>query len=94
MSTEKKTYRSYEDLPLALSAEEITKILNISRTKAYTLFHREDFPFIRIGRRQIIPRDMFFAWMRKQIANFDDYAQYTPNSLFSSILDTTNERNR
>ena len=69
MSSEKKLYRSYEDLPLALSAEDIAEILNISRTKAYYLFHREDFPFIRFGRRQIVPRDLFFAWMRKQIAN-------------------------
>lgn len=91
MSSEKKLYRSYEDLPLALSAEDIAEILNISRTKAYYLFHREDFPFIRFGRRQIVPRDLFFAWMRKQIANYDDYAGDLPISFLSSTTDNTNE---
>ena len=86
MSSEKKLYRSYEDLPLALSAEDIAEILNISRTKAYYLFHREDFPFIRFGRRQIV-----FAWMRKQIANYDDYAGDLPISFLSSTTDNTNE---
>ena len=84
MKTENNLYRSYEDLPLALSAAEISLILNISRSKAYCLFHREDFPCIRLGRRSIVPRDLFFAWMKKQIANYDDYAGDIPNSLLSS----------
>lgn len=84
MNSKDLLYHSYEDLPLALSATEITMILNISRTKAYSLFHREDFPCIRIGRRVVVPRDLFFAWMKKQIANYGDYSDEITNSLLSS----------
>ena len=67
MPKEKSVFRSFDELPLCISADEIAGALNISRTKAFNLMHREDFPSIRIGRRIIVPRDRFLIWMQKEL---------------------------
>ena len=66
MKDSKNRYESYEQLPLSLNAEDVSEILNISIGKAYNLFHRADFPTIHLGRRMIVPRDRFLAWIDKQ----------------------------
>ena len=66
MQESKKRYESYEQLPLSLNAEDVSEILNISIGNAYILFHRADFPTIHLGRRMIVPRDRFLAWIDKQ----------------------------
>lgn len=57
------TYKSLDELPLALKADDIADILGISRARAYLLVKSENFPIIKIGRRYIIPRDKFIVWM-------------------------------
>ena len=52
-----------EDLPLYLTVEEIRDVLHISRTRAYEIIHADDFPAIWLGRRCVIPRDRFLAWL-------------------------------
>ena len=47
-------YTSYEQLPLALSAEEVAQVLGISRANAYTLMHSKGFPTIKIGKRMVV----------------------------------------
>lgn len=37
---------------ITLSARDLAELLGISRSAAYALFHREDFPTLKIGRRQ------------------------------------------
>ena len=39
----------------ALSVAEMAETLGISRTTAYELVNREDFPSMRIGQRIIVP---------------------------------------
>ncbi len=60
-------YPSYDSLPLSLNAEDIANVLCISIGNAYNLLHREDFPTIHIGKRMVVPRDRFFAWIDQQI---------------------------
>ena len=62
------TYTSYEQLPLSLCADDIAAVLGISRANAYTLMHAKGFPTIFIGKRMIVPRDKFIAWMDMQIS--------------------------
>lgn len=38
------TYTSLEQLPLALSAEDVAQVLGISRANAYTLMHSKGLP--------------------------------------------------
>lgn len=61
-------YTSYDQLPLALCADDIAVVLGISRTNAYTLMHSKDFPTITVGRRMIVPRDRFLEWMDLQLS--------------------------
>jgi excisionase family DNA binding protein len=59
-------YNSYEELPLSLRAEDVAAVLNISRANAYTLMHSKGFPTIFIGKRMLVPRDKFLAWIDEQ----------------------------
>lgn len=56
-------YKNYDELPLVLNAQAISSVLGISRTNAYALFNRQDFPTIRIGTRKMVARDKFIEWI-------------------------------
>ena len=60
-----KTYLNAQELPFTLSVEEMAAFLGISRVAAYNLSHSKGFPSKRIGRRILIPRDDFLAWLDK-----------------------------
>ena len=60
-------YTSYEQLPLALSAEEVVQVLGISRANAYTLMHSKSFPTLTIGKRLVVPKDKLLVWMEEQM---------------------------
>ena len=62
----KKTFKSYEDLPLMLSVPEMAAALGISRAGAYELARSEGFPALRIGTRIVIPKDKLQEWVDKQ----------------------------
>lgn len=52
--------------PLAISAAEAARILDISRPTVYTLMQREDFPSFKVGNRTLISVEGLRAWVRKQ----------------------------
>ena len=62
------TYTSLEQLPLALSAEDVAQVLGISRANAYILMHSKDFPTIKIGKRMTVPKDKLIEWIQTRIA--------------------------
>lgn len=51
---------------LTYSAPEVAQLLGISRSAAYDLMHREDFPSFAIGRRLLITKDNLLAWLESQ----------------------------
>lgn len=57
---------SKDQLPMILGADDIAATLGISRAKAYQLFHRADFPTIKIDKRLLVSRDRFFTWLDLQ----------------------------
>ena len=59
-------YNSFDQLPISLNAVQLAKALGISRSNAYTLMHREDFPTIVIGKRMIVTKDKLLQWMEQQ----------------------------
>ena len=63
-----KTYTSLEQLPLALSAEDVAQVLGISRANAYALMHSKGFPTLKIGKRMTVPKEKLIEWMEKQLA--------------------------
>ena len=56
-------FKSYQDLPLTLTAPEVGEVLGISRAAAYELVRSEGFPRMKIGKRILIPRDAFIRWI-------------------------------
>ena len=51
---------------LTLTVEEAAKMLGVNRIKGYELAHSEGFPAMRLGRKLLIPRDRFLAWIDEQ----------------------------
>jgi len=50
-----------------LTVKEVAEILRISPSKAYELLGCNVIPHLRLGTRYVIPRDMFFAWIRNSV---------------------------
>ena len=48
-----------------LSITELAEALSISKSTAFQLAHRDDFPSIRIGKRILIPRTKLIDWINK-----------------------------
>lgn len=65
--TEPIVYKSFDQLPVTIQAEDVAAILGISRAGAYTLMRSKGFPTIYVGkRRMIVLRDKFIAWLDEQ----------------------------
>ena len=58
-------YKSYEELPLLLNAETVTKVLGVAPSTAYELMHEADFPTLKIGNRIVVPKEQFIAWVQQ-----------------------------
>ncbi len=61
-------YNSYDDLPLFLNAELVSKVLGISPSSGYELMHEADFPALRIGNRIVVPKEKFRQWVERHTA--------------------------
>lgn len=48
-----------------LTVEEMTKLLKLSRSKAYDLIKENDFPVIKIGKCIRINKNKLFEWLHK-----------------------------
>ena len=49
-----------------LKAQDIAKILKVSRATAYEIMERTDFPTIRIGRNKRVMTHEFINWIQNQ----------------------------
>ena len=61
------TYHSYDDLPLFLNAELISKVLGVSLASAYELMHDKEFPAVHVGSRIEVPKEQFQKWVEEQM---------------------------
>ena len=58
-----KTYKSYDELPLMLSVQDVADVLGISMSGAYELVKEKGFPHLRIGARIVVPKEKFIKWV-------------------------------
>lgn len=65
-------YRSYDDLPLMLSAPEVADVLGISRAGAYDLVRSAGFPHMKLGNRILVPKDKFIKWIDDNTEGVDE----------------------
>lgn len=59
----KSTFKTNDDLPATLSANDISRYLGISRANSYQLMESKGFPTLRIGKRKLVPKDKFLVWV-------------------------------
>lgn len=64
---EKEFYKSFDELPIMLSVNQLANVLGISRTSSYDLVRSKDFPSITIGSRIVIPKDELMIWIQNQL---------------------------
>ena len=64
--------RSYDDLPLMLSAPEVAEVLGISRAGAYDLVRSAGFPHMKLGNRILVPKDKFIKWIDDNTEGMDE----------------------
>lgn len=55
--------KDFDQLPTCLRVADLQRVMGLSRATAYKLTGRPDFPKVRVGRRIVIPRDRFIAWL-------------------------------
>ncbi len=58
-------YKSYDDLPLFLNAELVSKVLGVSPSSSYELMHESGFPVLKIGNRMVVPKEKFIQWVER-----------------------------
>ncbi|OPY58114.1 MAG: Helix-turn-helix domain protein [Pelotomaculum sp. PtaU1.Bin035] len=56
----------WQNYPLTLSVSHVADILRIGKNSSYELFHRKDFPAVRIGKNFRVSRDAFRRWLEGQ----------------------------
>lgn len=64
-------YKSYDDLPLFLNAELVSKVLGVSPSSGYELMHEAGFPVLKIGSRMVVPKEKFVQWVEEHTAGGD-----------------------
>ncbi len=65
---------------MLLTVSEVAKLLRISRGLAYELVRQERIPFIRLGRRILVPRQGLEVWIAQE-AGLPQQATPTTSSL-------------
>lgn len=59
------SYKSYDELPLFLNAQTVSKVLGVSPSSGYELMHDPDFPVLKIGSRMVVPKEEFIEWVER-----------------------------
>lgn len=59
-------FKSYDELPLFLSAKLVAQTLGVSISSSYELMAEKDFPALRIGSRIVVPKDKLRQWVERQ----------------------------
>ena len=65
-------YKSYDELPLLLSAKTVAKVLGVSPSSGYELMHQRDFPTLKIGNRIVVSKERFVQWVERNTSGRDD----------------------
>lgn len=58
-------YKTNDELPLTMNANDVAGYLHISLTCAYEVMNSKEFPAIKIGRRVLVTKDRFLEWLEK-----------------------------
>ncbi len=65
-------YSNYDELPLFLNAELVSKVLGVSPSSGYELMHEPGFPILKVGNRMVVPKEKFIQWVERNTGGGDD----------------------
>ena len=68
MRAEIKKPASLDELPDFCSLEELSRVLQISRSTAYRMAAQGSIPSLRVGRRVIVPKEHLVRWIDSSIS--------------------------
>ena len=54
---------NWADLPDVINVREASAVARVSKEQIYQLAKRDGFPCARLGKRILIPRDLFRKWI-------------------------------
>lgn len=69
-------YSSPDEIPLFLDANDIVRILGISKTNVYYMFRADGFPTITIGKRKFVRKEKLFSWLESQETPVQNHGLY------------------
>ena len=58
--------KSFDEMPLFLSVEDISLVFDIGRNSTYSLFNSKGFPKIRIAGQFRVCKDDLMVWLQNQ----------------------------
>lgn len=59
-------YKSFEDLPLYLTVDDLQNVFGIGHQKAYELVHSVGFPSMKLGGAIRIMKPLLIEWIKEQ----------------------------
>lgn len=62
-----KDITNWDQLPLVLAPKDVKHVMGIGTNRAYDLFHRHDFPAVKVGNGLRVGRDAFRNWLERQV---------------------------
>ena len=68
MRTEIQKPASLDELPDFCSLEELSKVLQVSRSTAYRMAAQGSIPSLRVGRRVIVPKEHLVRWIDSSVS--------------------------
>jgi excisionase family DNA binding protein len=60
------TRKNIDDYPVILTANDISELMQIGKSKAYDMMERKDFPLIRDGRSKRVRKQAFLDWIEQK----------------------------
>ena len=57
--------KNFDELPLFLNAQLVSRTLGVSPSSAYELLHEDGFPSLRIGNRIVVLKEAFIRWVEQ-----------------------------
>lgn len=58
-------YNNYDDMPMFLSIKDVADTVGLSISRTYDIASTDkSFPCVLLGRRKVVPRDEFKAWVK------------------------------
>ncbi len=51
-----------DEIPFIMTVPELAKVMRINVTKAYQLVKIDGFPYIRMGKKILVPKEAFLRW--------------------------------